>query len=330
MGRAERDRLSFEEIQEFTASCDRRWIPGFEHRRFAEDALRQAYREKLEAKFDRSTSFVARASGGRWSGFLLVAPNAFDSAIFDMEMVQITDLCIAESAPSECEETARQLCKSVIQWAQRRDSCHVAFTLSTNLPHFERIFHALATEGFRYLNTLITFGLWEQPPEQLSQDRGDERISVRAGRESDEEVLAALCRSAFTIDRFGTDPNLRAGRGGRVHETSVRNALHHEFAEVIFVAEWEGDVAGYYTARRVPVGATGEYLGLVMDSAVRPEFRRLGVFRRLDWFILDWFLKTCTAAEMGTYPNNHSVHRVWTSRGLPILRLGHLMSVVAR
>ena len=106
----------------------------------------------------------------------------------------------------------------------------------------------------------------------------------------------------------------------RLLKDSAINSILNHYADVMYVAECEGKIIGYYSGKKQYINSLGISFGKAIISAVNSNYRGQGIFSLLDAWLLNWFIENTIIAEMGTYLANIPVHRTWIKKKLPLVR----------
>lgn len=163
---------------------------------------------------------------------------------------------------------------AVRRWRREQDVACLYFLASSDDPSTVRL---AEDAGFRLVDVRITF---QRPLDDLSPTR--ERRTIRPCTAKDLDALRAVARTNHRHSRFYFDERFAPERCddlyGRWLEESLRG-----FADAVWVADHDGEVAGYLTVHRRRDG-TGD-IGLV---GVSESARGRGVGSRLLEETLRW------------------------------------------
>jgi ribosomal protein S18 acetylase RimI-like enzyme len=167
---------------------------------------------------------------------------------------------------------------------------------------------------FRLVDLRVTYALDLTGGEPVSARVNDE--SVRLAREEDVPELRALAAASHTNTRFWSDERFARERCAELYalwiEKSVRGG-----ADVVFVGEHEGRLAGYFTCLLKP-----ERMGEVGLVAVAPAARGRGLARVLTARALEWFRERgCVRATVVTQGSNVPGRRLYENMGFRSLSL---------
>lgn len=269
---------------------------------------------------------LSAMKGGKISGYVSFSRNDFDSEIFGFSCFQVNELIILEEEMNDISSVVKLLLESMGKLiAEGNNPCYYILGLNNNTRNVEKIFNALAASGCNYLHTLLTFASNGERFEIPSIKYGDD-LRIRIAEEKDAEEVALLAQRSFSYSRFHLDPFLDQKASDRLHYVSARNSLLEGFADIMFVAEKDEKIIGYYSGKKKYYRELEKTIGKAVISAVDSAFRGQGVFAALDTYLLNWFADNTDFAEMGTYLINYPVHRVWIKKGLPLIRGTHQFS----
>jgi dTDP-4-amino-4,6-dideoxy-D-galactose acyltransferase len=109
------------------------------------------------------------------------------------------------------------------------------------------------------------------------------KFPIRSPHASDLPRLKQIARASHLDTRFFFDPNFSRERAAALYETWIEASLDG-FADRVFVAENNGDVAGYVTCRLSEDRRDGS-IGLI---AVDERYQGLGIGPNLVRTALDW------------------------------------------
>jgi hypothetical protein len=181
--------------------------------------------------------------------------------------------------------------------------------------------------GFYYINTLLTFKMEKEEFKSLNHpETHNNEIIVRPAENTDLDAVYDIASKSYKLDRFHLDDNLDRDKCNLFQAASAENSLLRGYADIIFIAEYKGRVAGYYSGKKYHDVDLDVTIGNAIISAVDESTRGLGVFSSLNKYLLQWFHQHVDLAEMGTYVNNKPVHKVWTNNRLSIVRGSHQLA----
>lgn len=141
--------------------------------------------------------------------------------------------------------------------------------------------HALESSGFLLMDTQVVQARALGEPVSPA----DPRLVVRPARREEAEVVAGVAARAFASysGHYHADPRLDHEACTAVYEDWARRSITTEgVAHIVLVAELEGAVVGFSTARCVAAAAEGPL------DAVDPAFQRRGVYRALSRARMAW------------------------------------------
>ncbi|MBN2863675.1 MAG: hypothetical protein JXN62_10960 [Bacteroidales bacterium] len=320
-----------DDVYEIAASLRRDQLPMHEYGFLGDMVIKEYFISTGVKNLDKDSTFsLAATVNGRIAGYISCSRNDFDSDIFGFSCFNINDLIVLENAREKTGEIVRLLLKGMenILTARSRPTYYL-ISLNNNTGDCDKIFNTLSGEGCYYVHTLLTFVSYSENEKNRVSGKNDDIIIRTAGKKDAEEV-ATIARSAFRLSRFHMDPFLDNSRADLLHFVSARNSLLGDFTDIMFVAEKDKRIIGYYSGKKNYYRELGKTIGKAVISAVSDKFRGYGVFNKLDDALLNWFSENTDFAEMGTYLVNYPVHRTWITKGLPLIRGIHQFSKFIR
>lgn len=311
-----------EHIRELTGTLKREQLAYQEYRNLTDAQLRLFVQNKLLAANERDTSINRIAiRGAQIEGFIACTKDEFDSENFGFPCYRITDLYLNTIDFVSTKNTLFQLFKGIEKELQQHSSrFYLSFGLSNNIVNFDMIFNSLTSLEFYYIHTLLTFGSNNQTFDTASS------YTVREALNSDAKQVSELAEKSFRFSRFHLDPYLDDQKASGLLKKSAKNSILDKFVDVLFVAEIDGHIAGYYSGKKQYISEFGLTKGEAVISAVDSSFRGKKIFSEMDSHLINWFTQNTDFAEMGTYLINFPVHKTWINKGLPLVRGMHQFS----
>lgn len=259
-------------------------------------------------------------------GMLVCVKDVFDSGIFGFNCYRITDLLVFSQILSETNLIIHNLIfRAEKELIAKSHPVHLTFSLNNNIKNVDHIFNAMTDNKYYYIHTLLTFNSLKNQQEALDY-YPEEKISIRVAKDSDSEQIADLARKSFKYSRFHLDPFLDNTRSNDLLSISAFNSIRNGFVDVMFVAEMNDKVVGYYSGNKNFINEFNKTVGNAVISAVDEDYRGLGIFSKLDSHLLNWFGRYTDFAEMGTYLINYPIHRTWINKKLSLIRGTHQFS----
>jgi dTDP-4-amino-4,6-dideoxy-D-galactose acyltransferase len=167
---------------------------------------------------------------------------------------------------------------------------------------------------FRLVDLRVTYVL-EFASGGAPTARGPED-SVRLARGEDVPDLRALAAASHTNTRFWSDERFPREDCAELYAIWIEKSVQGG-ADVVFVGEHEGRVAGYFTCLLKP-----ERKGEVGLVAVAPAARGRGLARVLTDRALGWFRERgCTSVTVATQGSNVPGRRLYENMGFRSLSL---------
>jgi GNAT superfamily N-acetyltransferase len=292
-----------------------------------DEQLKELYINKLRGAIEKSDSYIFVAlSKGEISGVLLCLKEEFDSENFGFACFRITDLLVFKDNYDEIFEIVWHFINELEdKLSEKYNPFHFTISLSNNVSDSGKIFNSLSRCGLFYIHTLLTFcshGKRVVNPE-FEMNGG---IKIRTVLPEDAAQISDLAESSFRLSRFHMDPFLDNIKANRLLKESAMNSVLRGFVDIMFVAEDEGKIVGYYSGKKKYIKEFNLNIGEAVISAVDKHYRGKGIFSLLDSHLLNWFADNTDFAEMGTYLANDPVHKTWIGKGLELIRGTHQFS----
>lgn len=263
---------------------------------------------------------------------LLPAKLSIDPLAWDSQHFQCKMGCLGHppglTAQAMSDKEMKRLVRDALDTAERDGyQCLMARAFPMEIGRH----HALEACGFRLMDTLVTWELMFHhgaAPPVVSAPQG---ATLRQARVADVPALMALARRAFAdrtvwLDRFHADPRIPSERADEVYAQWVKNSVAPDhpdvaMANIVWVAEVEGVIGGFLTARVV---GTQVKVGIVPLNAVDSPYRRRGVYRALAETAVSWCrAQGCDRVQVRTSSSSFGVHRTWQRLGAALVAVEH-------
>lgn len=259
-------------------------------------------------------------------GFINCELNGFDSEHFAFNCYNIKDLIIF----SESNVKINNLSKILITTLEKKlatisSSYHITVNLSNNLLHQNKIFNSLIRNSFYYIHTLISFRSYKKKYEVKSYYPKEELL-IRTANKNDVKQVSAIAEKSYKYSRFHMDPFLDDSQANKLLKQSAENSILENYVDIMFIAEINSQIVGYYSGKKRYIPEFEQTLGTVVFSSVDSNHRGIGIFSIMDSHILNWFSDNTDFSEMGTYLINYPVHKTWVNKGLNIFKASHQFS----
>lgn len=262
-------------------------------------------------------------------GLLICNLNKFDSHYFGFNCYNITDLIILSDKYDKIQYYCKALVKNLENHLQsKQQKYYLSIGINNSHPNNNLIFNAIVNCGFFFIHTLITFAITNKYYINKS-DYYIDNINIRLVRESDVDEIAKLASKSFYFSRFHLDPYLDKDDANKLLKDSAINSIINHYVDVMYVAECEGKIIGYYSGKKQHINSLGISFGKAIISAVNDSYRGKGIFSLLDAWLLNWFIENTTIAEMGTYLANYPVHRTWIKKKIPLVKGTYQLSKIS-
>jgi ribosomal protein S18 acetylase RimI-like enzyme len=160
--------------------------------------------------------------------------------------------------------------------------------------------------GFHLVDIRLTLGLRTRGNLDKPRD-ADKRI--RPCQPADEEALKSIARSVHLDSRFFADPHFPPERCAALYETWIAQDCGGS-ADLVLVAEWAGQVAGYISCQ----ARAGK--GQISLLGVKSEARGRGVGQSLVAEALHWFAgRGAAEVSVVTQARNLAAQQVYQKAG---------------
>jgi RimJ/RimL family protein N-acetyltransferase len=195
---------------------------------------------------------------------------------------------------------------AVLRWSAEHSVQWLHFLADCD--HAETVW--LATRaGFDFTDTRLTLRL--EGPARVAAPALPAGVIVRPSERRDVPELKSIAASAHTHSRFFYDRCLPAADARRLFETWIERSCLHEIADHVVVAEHDGRVVGYVTARIHPDG--GGRIGLV---GVDEQARGHGLGLAMAQTMLLWLeAQGCPVIDVVTQGRNIAARRIYERCG---------------
>lgn len=208
----------------------------------------------------------------------------------------------------EAGRRLRYLFKRCVTEAQEKGVLLLSLRLDgTNLASL----HAAEKVGFRIIESYLTFA-------RNTYQSPDSDKRVRLSVPSEVEIVSEIAYDTFRHNRFLVDPLIPEERARNSRRDWVRNAFAGR-AEAIYVAEVEGNIAGFILLRSVE-NPNGQRVGLVDLIGVAAPYRGCGLGSALVLQAIRHYHGKLPAVEVGTQVTNVAAVNLYTRLGFRLVR----------
>lgn len=174
----------------------------------------------------------------------------------------------------------------------------------------QHLTHAMETEGFRLMDTLVQYTRDLRRP--ISEYRG--RSEIRPMRPEDMEGIVGVAAKAFRGygGHYHADPRLDPNLADEVYiDWARRSCVSRDVADEVLVADSDGRIAGFMSLR---LNEPEEGEGFL--NAVAPSAQGRGVYTSLMYHAMRWCVgKGAARMVMSTQITNSVVQRAWARAG---------------
>jgi hypothetical protein len=238
-------------------------------------------------------------------------------------MGKITQIVAADDH-DECTDVYRELFLSGLEHSRRLGIKHLSCQIDAQDTRGLLLLQEL---GFAMMDTIVVYLL------ELERWKG-KRIQtegyIREYRPADLPALKAIAKEAFAVsgdnlNRFISDPHLPDERCGRFYEEWLVNSCNGSVADVVLVAEQDGEIVGFTTGRideEMSAKLRIRY-GSVPLSAVSTKARHKGIYTALARAMIVWMLERADVCESKTQVTTVFVQQSYHKFGRTLIRAYH-------
>lgn len=316
-------------IELIVTSCERNHLPFHEYPSLSMIQILAYFNSKLKkAIHNTDTIAYITIDENKIQGLIICVKNNFDTDNFGFGCYNITDLLVFSKTISQTNAIIDKLISTVEEELfSKTKPVYIALSLNNNIHNADQIFNALTGNQYYYIHTLLTF-FSEKKQFEATDYYSKENLTIRNANLNDIEQVADLAKKSFKYSRFHLDPFLDNFKASELLRTSAINSIRHNFVDIMFVAEINNRIVGYYSGKKTRYDEFDKTIGSAVISAVDIERRGKGIFSKLDAHLLNWFCDQTDFAEMGTYLANYPVHKTWINKGLGLIRGTHQFSKI--
>ena len=281
---------------------------------------RDEIRELLSS--EDAIGFIAEIDG-TISGLVICTPLSWESPLLGKSMWAIKHLGVA-SRPGDASSVATSLIAEVVRLVADRDA---DFLLCRAIPSDTAIIHALESNGFLLMDTLLNFVFDCRAPESNCHRRQiPEGFELRLATTSDIEPLAEVAHSSFAghFGRFHADARIGRAAAARIYQEWIRSCANG-WADWIVVATHGDRIAGY-SAWKKPSALDGRHgirLGHFSIAGVHPDFFGRRLFTALTHAGMEQLRSSADWIEAPTHIANYAVQRGFLRLGWQIAGAQH-------
>ena len=295
-------------------------LPLYESLDYSRSKIESRWRDEIRdlLSSEGAIGFIAEINE-TISGLVICAPLLWESPLLGKSMWAIKHIGVA-SGPGDVSSVANRLVAEVVRLVADRDA---DFLLCRAMPSDTGVIHALESNGFLLMDTLLNF-VFDCRTRGSSghQQHVPEGFALRLGTSSDVEPLAEVAHSSFAghFGRFHADPRIGHAPATRIYQEWIRSCASG-WADWIVVAMHGDRIAGY-SAWKKPSALEqrhGIRLGHYSIGAVHPDFFGRGLFTALTHAGMERLCSSADWIEAPTHIDNYAVQRGF-------LRLGWRMA----
>ena len=285
-------------------------LPLYASLDYSRSEIESRWRDEIrELLLSESAIGIIAETSGTISGLVICTPLSWESPLLGKSMWAIKHLGVA-SRPGDASSVATSLVAEVVRRVGDRDG---DFLLCRAIPSDTAIIHALESNGFLLMDTLLNFVFdCRASGSNCHRQQIPESFELRLATTSDTEPLAEVAHSSFTghFGRFHADPRIGRAAAARIYEEWIRSCANG-WADWIIVAIHGGRIAGY-SAWKKPSALDARHgirLGHYSIGAVHPDFFGRGLFTALTHAGMEQVCSSADWIEAPTHVDNLAVQR---------------------
>ena len=176
---------------------------------------------------------------------------------------------------------------------------------------------ALQACGFDPVDAILTFTRSLQDYSPVAVDP-----QIRLASAADAEAVGEIARTAFSIDRFHSDPLIENARADELHYQWAKNSVLGTAADAVIVATDDQDhPVGFVTCKlnHDTLEALGKSVGTIVLVATCESARGQGFGQRMTEQALNWFFQSgVDVVEVGTQAINGPAAKLYQRSGFQL------------
>jgi ribosomal protein S18 acetylase RimI-like enzyme len=279
--------------------------------------------EIKELLSNEDTVGFAAETSGTICGLAICAPLPWESPLLGKSMWEIKHIGL-ESRRIDGSPIATGLVAEIVR---RIAAWNADFLLCKAVPSHTAIIHALESNGFLLMDTLLNFVFdCRARGSNSHQQLVPEGFVLRLATSSDVEPLAQVAQSSFAghFGRFHADPRIGHAAATKIYEEWIRSCANG-WADWIVVAMHGDRVAGYSAWKKPSMldQKHGVHLGHFSIGAVHPDFFGRGLFSALTREGMERLRLLADWIEAPTHIDNHAAQRGFLRLGWRIVGAQH-------
>ena len=242
------------------------------------------------------------------TGCALVTRLAFDSDLLGLSCGRIA----AMGAQNELD--AISVVQKAIDLASSLEIEHLSVRCDAD---DLMLLDALQACGFDPVDAILTFTRSLQDYSPVAVDP-----QIRLASAADAEAVGEIARTAFSIDRFHSDPLIENARADELHYQWAKNSVLGTAADAVIVATDDQDhPVGFVTCKlnHDTLEALGKSVGTIVLVATCESARGQGFGQRMTEQALNWFFRSgVDVVEVGTQAINGPAAKLYQRSGFQL------------
>ena len=242
------------------------------------------------------------------TGCALVTRLAFDSDLLGLSCGRIA----AMGAQNELD--AISVVQKAIDLASSLEIEHLSVRCDAD---DLMLLDALQACGFDPVDAILTFTRSLQDYSPVAVDP-----QIRLASAADAEAVGEIARTAFSIDRFHSDPLIENARADELHYQWAKNSVLGTAADAVIVATDDQDhPVGFVTCKmnHDTLEALGKSVGTIVLVATCESARGQGFGQRMTEQALNWFFQSgVDVVEVGTQAINGPAAKLYQRSGFQL------------
>lgn len=262
---------------------------------------------------DKQNWIIVTQDKDKIIGLISLAKISWAREVFGIEMAEIKHI-ITSAEYGNKKDIIKDPLSFIFQICDKEGISHLSCRISTD--DYSAI-HSLEEEGFRIMETLVTY-LFNKRKHKVLQLK--DMSKIRSFKNGDLESLIEMVRGAFPLSRFYLDPKIPNEYVDKFYIKWVKECCKGSLADKVLVAERKGEIIGFlsYRINKELEKLTGYKIGCQGLSTVSK--RGVGVYPALVKKSIQDFVQLYDFAEFDTQINNYEVIKIWQRFGFDFVR----------
>lgn len=272
------------------------------------------FQQVLDLLSDDKQSWVIVARMGKEIvGLISLVKVFWGKEIFNIEMAEIKHIIVPRTHKDKRDIIKDLLCFT-FQICNEEGFCHLSCRVNTDN---YSIIHSLEANGFRVMETLVTY-LFNKRKHIIPQLKS--MCEIRSFNKGDMEGLSEMVKGAFPLSRFYVDPNIPDDRIDRFYTTWVSECCKGVLAEKVLIAERKGKPVGFLSYRLNKELERLSGYKIVGQGLSAVSVQGKGIYPTLMKASMQDVVQLYDFGEFDTQINNYEVVKIWQRFGLDFVK----------